>query len=785
MDKLFENITGDTPYKFQRDVFEKLVHGESNLVITAPTGAGKTWMSVIPFIYAKQNRLEFADRMFYVLPQRTLVTAVANTIRPKLTEAKLEYKVTVQMGGENKDPYFEGDIIVTTIDQLLAAYIGLSYGTTRPLSNIPPGALLGSYIVVDEFHLLENGKALTTFIDLARRLSSFTKVCMMTATASTSYIKEIASKINAQDYEVSPKEIVSLQKNKKRNVTWVNSPITPESIKQSHKDRTLVVVNTVHRAQQLYKHLKELLENGEIELICLHARFLKEDRYEKEDRIRDIFKEGLEKGSEKDSKKGSKKQMIVIANQVVEVGLDISASVLITELCPANALIQRIGRCARFGEVEGKVFVHELEGKTTYPYTKDIVDKTREYLIKNTPIRTTAIEEAKMVQEIHEEVDRSIRFPIDKRKKEVEKSLSDGHVSNIRKLVREVNNVQIIIHEKPWEIDIFQKPQQFSIPISILKARLKDAPLSETVYYPYFSEETKYREQPEWRPIHQIDEIGEHLFLSLSSRIVTYSKEIGLVIGESGEFSSPYSAQSSAKKEPYSYTKESYVFHAESVRSLIRSQDQSYQVFTKKLAQELQTDSETINEFASLVGALHDVGKLREDIAYFYLTWQKEVIGEEANEYLAHTDYNPESSYHREQIKKYKKQQSHAPEGAYIAAPLIEQFMRNKFRLPEKYHSQIFRAVVEAIRKHHNAYVKKTQCYRLVSDAEKVVEKSLKEFNMKSIDLNLSLGPAKKVGVSKIKICPDEKLGWMIYWFIVRRLRIADQLSQKLKNERR
>jgi CRISPR/Cas system-associated endonuclease/helicase Cas3 len=36
------------------------------------SGAGKTRGALLPFIYAKQQRLGFADRLISALPQRTL-----------------------------------------------------------------------------------------------------------------------------------------------------------------------------------------------------------------------------------------------------------------------------------------------------------------------------------------------------------------------------------------------------------------------------------------------------------------------------------------------------------------------------------------------------------------------------------------------------------------------------------------------------------------------------------------------------------------------------------------
>ena len=51
-----------------------------------------------------------------------------------------------------------------------------------------------------------------------------------------------------------------------------------------------------------------------------------------------------------------------VATQVVEAGLDLSADLLLTEAAPANSLIQRAGRCARYAPPRnrGQVVVFDL-----------------------------------------------------------------------------------------------------------------------------------------------------------------------------------------------------------------------------------------------------------------------------------------------------------------------------------------------------------------------------------------------------------------------------------------
>jgi CRISPR-associated endonuclease/helicase Cas3 len=69
-------LTTKTPYKFQEDLAKKLIARRS-LIVRAPTGAGKTWATVAPFLYSLSGGTPFADRLLYVLPLRSLASKPA------------------------------------------------------------------------------------------------------------------------------------------------------------------------------------------------------------------------------------------------------------------------------------------------------------------------------------------------------------------------------------------------------------------------------------------------------------------------------------------------------------------------------------------------------------------------------------------------------------------------------------------------------------------------------------------------------------------------------------
>ncbi len=98
-----------------------------------------------------------------------------------------------------------------------------------------------------------------------------------------------------------------------------------------------VIVNTVRKAQDLAKEAKEKLPEAEI--LLLHARFSSSDRA----RIEKDLLGRVGKHSSAEERAG----LIIIGTQVLEQSLDIDFDILITQLCPMDLLLQRLGRLHR------------------------------------------------------------------------------------------------------------------------------------------------------------------------------------------------------------------------------------------------------------------------------------------------------------------------------------------------------------------------------------------------------------------------------------------------------
>ena len=134
---------------------------------------------------------------------------------------------------------------------------------------------------------------------------------------------------------------------------------------------TLVVVNRVSRAREIFQALTVAAKSGKQPLCdparvaLVHSRFRRGDRKKHEALL---FGNG---------------DRIVIATQAVEAGVDVSARLLITELAPWSSLVQRMGRCNRRAEFsDAEVLWVDIEpdakGELLLPYTLEELAKARD-----------------------------------------------------------------------------------------------------------------------------------------------------------------------------------------------------------------------------------------------------------------------------------------------------------------------------------------------------------------------------------------------------------------------
>ncbi|WP_197086590.1 CRISPR-associated helicase Cas3' [Sphingobacterium sp. IITKGP-BTPF85] len=154
------------------------------------------------------------------------------------------------------------------------------------------------------------------------------------------------------------------------------------------KRKILIVMNTVQQSQVVYNYIQEVYNN--IPSLLLHSKFKRGDRNDKERQLLGLDENGQSTGEYNTSTEAC----IVVSTQIVEVSLDISFDVMITESAPLDALVQRFGRInrKRAEETIGKlkdvyVIAPGETDKEARPYDLSILQKSFDTLENGRPLR--------------------------------------------------------------------------------------------------------------------------------------------------------------------------------------------------------------------------------------------------------------------------------------------------------------------------------------------------------------------------------------------------------------
>ena len=395
-DQFFHKATGHRPYPYQARLAESV-----NLynLLKIPTGAGKTEAAILGWLYRKFHhpdhdvRDETPSRLVYCLPMRTLVEQTEKRVQGWLENLGMADKVgvVVLMGGEPRTQWYlepeKPTIVIGTQDMLLSRTLNRGYGNSPFMWPVEYGLLNNDCLwVMDEVQLMANGLPTSTQLaGLRRKFKTFgpSQSLWMSATAKSQWLETIdhPAPTEAEVMELGDADMADSNLAKRHNARKLVSEVSVRSggnykgdmaklIADNHKSGTLTlaIVNTVERAQDVYKALRN---SRQIKLgadtMLIHSRFRGEDR----ERQREWL------GEEVDESGAGR---IVVATQAVEAGVDISARTLITELAPWPSMVQRFGRCNRAREYDqGEIFWIDMgeRKQDTAPYEPEEVEDAR------------------------------------------------------------------------------------------------------------------------------------------------------------------------------------------------------------------------------------------------------------------------------------------------------------------------------------------------------------------------------------------------------------------------
>jgi len=596
----YRKTTNIEPYPHQVKTYEALEQGKS-IILRAPTGSGKSEAVFIPFLTFKGTSLP--NRMIYSLPIRALVDSLHRrfcTYAPHLD-------IKAQHGQRPESVLFDADCTVATLDQVITSYVcsPLSLGIRH--GNIPAGAVTSSFMVFDEVHTFEPALGLQSSIILAERLRQMNiPFLIMSATLPSAFINVIQRRLKAKFIDVEER-FIPIRSN--REVTLfaaLQGDLSAEKVLEHYnhcKGRTIVVCNTVERAISLYS---TLVNEVSPRPILIHSRFLDNDRIEKEKVIARLFgKEGTEKA-------------LLISTQVIEVGMDISCDLLLTELAPIDALIQRAGRCARWGG-NGKVVIFDIPSH--HPYDRELTDMTRNIIGRYNGQRLSWNLEKTLVDQILGDTFKDFASPHAGAKAMLilSRAAFEGKASIAEKAVRETLSVEITIHDAPEMLG----EKVFLLPRCRLHPGILNAFVKKKNPTLWLIEEDKaykddYKSQIHITPVTYSNRICTNRLYVLHRNHAVYSQDEGLILGKRGtnlkpSVSVPESSNFELGKIPLETWQEHAVNTLEAFeQSILPCEQYVYH----RLALFLGIKVVDFFSLMRLILVLHDLGKLTQE-------WQK------------------------------------------------------------------------------------------------------------------------------------------------------------------
>ncbi len=382
--KVSEAWNFESPRPFIKFALEKIAehwNDKNVFIVEAPTGYGKSTISATIALYSTEE--EFKAIICY--PLRALIEDQYDAFTGRKEGKKPicdENLIGIRYMHHPDSRYLIKPITLTTVDtfaltlfgmapedfeKALRAYEGISFSFGHYMFSWASALL--SNVVLDEVHLLaDSTKSLNFLIALLRIAIRFDqKLILMSATLPKAFRRVIVDSLRKHLDKIM---FVTFSKSSDSGVvsyncfdeSFVKERLSKEYEIEIHAlgeekhdklrefikkhcnefGKALVVFNTVEDAVKFYLAVKsdEEICRAFDEILLLHSRFTESDRKRKIEKLKNL-----------------KDKYLVIATQVIEAGIDMSSNLFITEIAPANSLIQRFGRFLRYDERRGKIIV--------------------------------------------------------------------------------------------------------------------------------------------------------------------------------------------------------------------------------------------------------------------------------------------------------------------------------------------------------------------------------------------------------------------------------------------
>ena len=381
----------DELFRILSEKAEAVPLGHRIYSLTAPTGYGKTLVG-LHFALKLRERISqegSKPRIVYVAPYLSILDQnfeeIAKALGVDLTQSKqsnvlllhhhladLQYQTSDSESFSTLDSelLIEGwnaEVIVTTFIQFFYTIIGIRASQLRKLHN-----LAGSIVILDEVQTIPHeywGLIRETLKFIADKLKMY--IILMTATQPLIFSKdetiELADNLSKESWK--PRVIIRSKVAKDVTLEEFIEELN-QILEQSQDKSTLIVMNTIDSATQVFNGLRTPLQR-----YYLSANIVPAQRRERLEKISAALKQ--------------RDPLVLVSTQVVEAGVDLDFDTVVRDLGPVDSIIQVAGRCNRNGMRElgkSEVYIYSVvkgDGLTRYAnriYGNYLIYKSRDVL---------------------------------------------------------------------------------------------------------------------------------------------------------------------------------------------------------------------------------------------------------------------------------------------------------------------------------------------------------------------------------------------------------------------
>lgn len=379
----FENdfaiLVGKAPFPWQRALYERFVASDFPKACDLPTGLGKTSVIVL-WLLALAKNPKLPRRLVYVVNRRTVVdqaTAEAERIRAALLKsearhirealdalaavpAKHPLAISTLRGQFADNAEWRRDpsraaIIVGTVDMIGSRLLFSGYGCSFRSKPLHAGFLgQDALLVHDEAHLEPAFQALITAIAEEQHRCNEPRPLKVLALSATGRTEPDFALCEDDLRHEDVKKRLHARKGLQLHLVADRKEL-PERIaaKASELEGKIVVfLSSVEHAEKCAQALRKAKKGGVAVLTGTMRGAERDDLVDKNP----VFARFLPRiPNDRDVQKGT---VFLVATSAGEVGIDISADHLVTDLPPFDALAQRLGRVNRYGEGDAEVHVY-------------------------------------------------------------------------------------------------------------------------------------------------------------------------------------------------------------------------------------------------------------------------------------------------------------------------------------------------------------------------------------------------------------------------------------------